>query len=53
MIRTLALLLLCALPACAGHPPLAEASGPLRPLNPGHWTPSEADLRATAAEAGR
>ncbi len=32
------------LAACADHPPLAEASGPYRPLNAGHWTPPPDDL---------
>jgi hypothetical protein len=47
MTRRLVLLLPLALLACAGrrHPPLAEPSGPLRPLNPGRWTPTAADLR--------
>lgn len=49
MIRVLAILLLCTLSACAETPPLGEATGPLRPLNPGHWTPSAADLSPTAA----
>ena len=49
MIRALALLLLCALPACSDHPPLGQASGPLRPLNPGRWTPSDADLRLSSS----
>jgi hypothetical protein len=47
MTRQLALLLLLATAACAGGqpPPLAEPSGPLRPLNAGRWTPTAADLR--------
>ena len=47
MIRRVVLLLpLLAVAACAGgHPPLAEASGPYRPLNPGRWTPTSDDLR--------
>lgn len=44
MIRVLAFLLLCVLSACAEAPPLGEATGPLRPLNPGRWSPTEADL---------
>jgi hypothetical protein len=46
MIQRLAFLLLpLALAACAGHPPLAEASGPLRSMNAGRWTPTADDLR--------
>jgi hypothetical protein len=47
MIRWVILLLpLLAVAACAdGHPPLAEASGPYRALNPGKWTPTPDDLR--------
>jgi len=41
--------LLLALSACSGHPPLAEPSGPFRPLNAGRWTPSEGDLRGADA----
>lgn len=49
MIRALTILLLCSLSACAETPPLGEATGPLRPLNPGRWTPSAADLSPPAA----
>lgn len=47
MIRRAVLLLpLLAVAACAGdHPPLSEASGPYRALNPGRWTPTPDDLR--------
>ena len=46
MTPRLALLLLpLALAACASkHPPLAQPSGAIRPLNMGRWTPSAADL---------
>lgn len=46
MIRVLAALgLALSLAACASHPPLAEASGPYRPLNAGRWSPTSDDLR--------
>jgi hypothetical protein len=34
------------LAGCAGSDPLAVASGPLFPLNPGHWQPTPQDLAA-------
>lgn len=37
------------LAACADHPPLAEASGPYRPLNPTRWTPAPDDLEGPRA----
>ncbi|HYH37636.1 MAG TPA: hypothetical protein VD860_05400 [Azospirillum sp.] len=43
--------LLLALSACSGHPPLVEPSGPFRALNAGRWTPSEDDLRGADAAA--
>ncbi|WP_109105436.1 type IV secretion system lipoprotein VirB7 [Azospirillum sp. TSO35-2] len=48
-------LTLLALTACAGHPPLTEPSGPVRPLNAGRWTPTADDLQAAspAGEDGR
>ncbi|SCX35826.1 Outer membrane lipoprotein virB7 precursor [Agrobacterium rosae] len=39
------LLLAIVLAGCATHPELAEASGALRPLNAGRWTPALGDLR--------
>jgi hypothetical protein len=47
--RPVLLLFVLALAACADRPPLPEASGPLRALNAGRWTPGEADLREGAA----
>lgn len=41
--------LLLALSACAGHPTLAEPSGPFRALNAGRWTPDDDDLRGAPA----
>lgn len=51
MIRRfcLALLVPIVLAGCADHPPLAEASGAIRPLNAGRWTPSADDLRGPRA----
>lgn len=50
MIRLLAAAVLAlSLGACAHHPPLAEASGPYRPLNAGRWTPTPDDLRGPRA----
>lgn len=34
------------LAGCADSDPLAVASGPLFPLNPGHWQPTPQDLAA-------
>lgn len=50
MTRLIALVgLALSLAACANHPPLAEASGPYRPLNPDRWTPTSDDLRGPRA----
>jgi len=35
-----------ALSACSNSDPLAVASGPLYPLNAGHWHPTPQDLSA-------
>ena len=43
------LVLMCAvglLAGCASSDPLAKAHGPLFALNPGQWTPTEAQLAA-------
>lgn len=43
------LLLMCAaglLAGCAAGDPLARAHGPMFALNPGHWSPSPAQLAA-------
>ena len=64
MTPRLALLLLSlALAACASkHPPLAQPSGAIRPLNVGRWAPLAADLAGvrepvpaalSAADGGR
>lgn len=46
MIRVIAAVgIALSLGACASHPPLAEARGAYRPLNPGRWTPTSDDLR--------
>lgn len=34
------------LAGCASSDPLAHAHGPIFALNPGHWTPSPAQLAA-------
>jgi hypothetical protein len=45
--RVLALMgLAAALAGCANADPLAVASGPVFPLNPGHWQPSRQALVA-------
>ena len=41
------IILMCAaglLAGCAASDPLAKAHGPLFALNPGHWSPSSAQL---------
>jgi hypothetical protein len=51
MIRRfyLCLLLPMSLAGCADHPPLAEATGAIRPLNAGRWAPTPDDLRGPRA----
>ena len=41
------------LAGCANSDPLAVASGPLFPLNPGHWQPAPQDLTALPAVVDR
>jgi hypothetical protein len=41
------------LAGCTSPDPLAVASGPLFPLNQGHWQPTPQDLAAPPAVAGR
>ena len=38
---------------CAGSDPLAVASGPPFPLNPGHWQPTPQDLAAPPSVTDR
>lgn len=41
------------LAGCAGSDPLAVASGPLFPLNSGHWQPAPQELAAPAPVVNR
>jgi hypothetical protein len=41
------------LAGCSPSDPLAVASGPLFPLNPGHWQPTPQDLAAAPAVVDR
>jgi hypothetical protein len=41
------------LAGCANPDPLAVASGPLFPLNPGHWQPTPQDLAAPPVVADK
>jgi len=41
------------LAGCSGSDPLAVASGPLFPLNAGHWQPTPQDLAAAPVVANR
>lgn len=41
------------LTGCSNGDPLAVASGPLFPLNPGHWQPAQQDLAAPPAVVDR
>ena len=45
-MRTVTLLALLALGACGHDETLPVCSGPLFPLNTGHWTATAADLRS-------
>ena len=45
MTRSVLLLIALALAGCSTRPPLAQAAGPWRALNPGRWEPTAADLR--------
>ncbi|HYD70745.1 hypothetical protein [Azospirillum sp.] len=51
MHRLTLALLLFVLPGCADDAPPTDASGPLRALNPGRWTPGADDLRTPLAPA--
>lgn len=44
LLRFIALLVLVGLAGCASHEKLANASGPVFPLNPDHWQATPADL---------
>jgi hypothetical protein len=41
------------LAGCVNPDPLAVASGPLFPLNPGHWQPTAQDLAAPPVVADK
>ena len=45
-IRPFLFLLLVGLAGCQAGEPLAECKGPAFALNPGHWTPTAADIKA-------
>jgi hypothetical protein len=47
-MRLIALLALLVLAACGHDEPLPVCSGPIFPINAGHWTPTAADLRTPA-----
>lgn len=49
MLRTLTLLGILTLGACASQHPAAGCHGPIVPLNAGHWTPTAAELAAMDA----
>lgn len=54
MLRAILLAVTIALlTGCSSGDPLAVASGPLFPLNAGHWQPARADLAAPPSVVDR
>ena len=49
---TIAMLCLALLAAACASPSLPVASGPVRPLNAQHWTPTPAEITSLSALAG-
>ncbi len=52
-MKRLVLLAMLAVAGCSTNHELAEAKGPLFPLNDGRWTWTNADLAKPAADAAR
>jgi len=51
MKTLVALVALIGLAACSGGETLATPTGPVFPLNTGHWQPAPADLQLSGSDA--